>query len=289
MTRVCALFCAAALLFGGCSGGERGVPVSVYYASQGYKGGAALPETRYFAGEGDIMLFALREMARAPEDSGRKSVFGESFAPGGVTVDGDVAIAEIAGDYASLSGAARVAFNYALFLTLTQFEGVAGVCVDGGGELSPVMREGDFLSRAPGIVPSQQDILLYFATAQGEIASETRRVVLRESESAEWYRYVMEGLIAGPVSSRLLPVMPPGTRLLSVGADNKVCGVNLSGEFVTASDGDYQNARLTLLAIVNSLTQFPGVSFVRLRVDGEDLLAYCGHDLTAPLQSGAEP
>jgi len=272
-----------------CTPTPQGTPVQVFYAVRGYSSGVLGAETKYAPG-GDLKLFVLRTMAAEPSNAAAyRSVFPDNVVIEGIHMEDGVAVVTLSEEYSAMIGLTRPVLEYALLQTLFQFEDVTGLCIAVGEERGDVLRADSFASSPPRIVRAQQEILLYFASPDGlTVQPERRTVILRESESTEWYQHVVEVLIAGPAGTELHPVMPLGTRLLSISMESKTCIVNLSGEFVSAADGTPESARLTLLAIVNSLTELSGVSFVRLRVEGEDITSYFGYDLTPPLQRGAE-
>ncbi len=83
----------------------------------------------------------------------------------------------------------------------------------------------------------------------------------------------VEQLLLGPddeeTAGGLGTSIPDGTRLLDVAIADGVATVDLSGEF---DDGGGSASMFTRLAqVVFTLTQFPTVEGVRLRIDGEDV------------------
>lgn len=111
-------------------------------------------------------------------------------------------------------------------------------------------------------------VLVYLL--RGEQVGAAARVVPETDEIA---RAAVEQLLEGPdeeeTAGGLGTSIPAGTRLLDVAIANSVATVDLSGEF---DDGGGSASMFTRLAqVVFTLTQFPTVEGVRLRLDGEDV------------------
>jgi hypothetical protein len=68
--------------------------------------------------------------------------------------------------------------------------------------------------------------------------------------------------------------VPSGTRLLGLTIDRGTATVDLSSEFEAAGDAGSVNARLA--QVVYTLTQFPTVSRVAFRIDGQPVTAFPG-------------
>jgi spore germination protein GerM len=104
------------------------------------------------------------------------------------------------------------------------------------------------------------------------------RVVAALEPAGATERAALEALIAGPTAAELganpplYSVLPDGTRLLGyeVGAAG-VRTVDLSGEFEAAGSA---NAKGRLAQLVYTVTQFAGVTEVRLKIDGKPISAF---------------
>jgi Sporulation and spore germination/Immunoglobulin-like domain of bacterial spore germination len=81
----------------------------------------------------------------------------------------------------------------------------------------------------------------------------------------------MNALLAGPNAveraNRISSALPAGTQLLGITIANGIATVDLSGEFAAAAGGNAYQQRLG--QVVYTLTQFPSVQGVNLRIDGE--------------------
>src|SRR5690554_7006771 len=79
-----------------------------------------------------------------------------------------------------------------------------------------------------------KDIILYFSDYQAEYTvAETRNVEIKGSVEET----IFEELKKGPKNEGLYGVIPEGTRLLSIHAEDGVCTVDLSEEFVSNQPG----------------------------------------------------
>jgi hypothetical protein len=91
-------------------------------------------------------------------------------------------------------------------------------------------------------------------------------------------RAAMLSLLAGPSSAQrsagVTTGVPSGTRLLGLTVDRGTATVDLSSEFEAAGDAASVNARLA--QVVYTLTQFPTVSRVAFRIDGQPVTAFPG-------------
>ena len=270
------------LILAGChtEPSEEGTPVTVYTLG-GAGDRSALAEQIRFCPEGrTLQTFALEEALRGP---------GSPFPPG-VTVsefarESGVATVVLSEEAAVLSEFALTLARACVVLTLTGLDGVDGVILLIEGQISEpsVLRASDFVLGSLVLSDTERAITLYFADDTGETPmTETRTLVVRETDALGWYlQYMLEALIAGPREAGLRPVLPEGTRLLSVLMEGGVCAVNLSGEFLSPREGI--SARMTLYCLVRSVTAQPGVSSVRLLVEGQALEGYGPVDTSEPL------
>jgi len=104
------------------------------------------------------------------------------------------------------------------------------------------------------------------------------RLVAQLEPAGATERAALEALIAGPsaaelaASPPLYSLMPEGTRVLAYDiGPNGVRTVDLSGEFEAAGSA---NAKGRLAQVVYTLTQFPGVTDVRFKIDGRAITVF---------------
>jgi hypothetical protein len=81
----------------------------------------------------------------------------------------------------------------------------------------------------------------------------------------------MNALLAGPNAveraNAISSAVPTGTQLLGITIDNGIATVDLSSEFASAAGGAAYQQRLG--QVVYTLTQFPSVKGVNLKIEGE--------------------
>lgn len=144
------------------------------------------------------------------------------------------------------------------------------------------------LVTAPTLPPDDQvGLTLYFRAGEGEDAH-LQAVIHDVDLATDLARTAVELLIAGPQpdESGLKAVLPPTTVVHSVDIEGAVATVDLSQEVVTDAalvGASPTNEALALGAIANTLTEFPSVEGVQLRIDGRSQSAAAfGPNLVKP-------
>ncbi len=266
------------ILFAGCSSGqpETGTPITVYTLS-GTDNRSPLQENFLTCPEDAILWeFALRELfSRSPFPTGVTAE--EAYVKDGVI---HVTLSEEASE---ISGLPLTLARACIVLTMTGVDGVEAVSLTTGGQ-ELLFRADDFILGSLVLADTEQNVTLYFSDSEGSrTASETRTLVVRETDTVDWYlNYILEALIAGPQSSSLRPVFTEGTKLLSpVAVNGTDCTVNLSKEFLTLREGI--SAPLALSCLFRSVTAQEGIESMTLWIDGQPLYSYFGLDTSVPL------
>lgn len=139
--------------------------------------------------------------------------------------------------------------------------------------------------RPTGVVTPQEgtmDVVLYFANADfTALVGEKRRVVKDE----RWMERVVEELLKGPEDKNLFNAIPNGTRLNAVFVEGNTAYVDLSPEMAKNQSGGTSQEFLSVYAIVDTLTAFPGIEQVKILIDGKETQTLCGHiDISEPLR-----
>lgn len=98
-------------------------------------------------------------------------------------------------------------------------------------------------------------------------------------------RYLIHLLLTPPYNNSLFAPIPYGTKLLDVSVKNGLCTLDFSSEFETNSWQKSEARRLTLLSIVNTLTQIEGIEQVEFCVDGNLMVQYGPLNISAPFVS----
>jgi len=122
---------------------------------------------------------------------------------------------------------------------------------------------------------------LYFADGEGKLCAVQRPIPYYQTRSV---RYLLNCLMQGPQPydsvGGLTGVMPSDARdadLLGVAVNSQRALINLSQHFMNACAGYDESAeRLLIYAIVNTLTELPGIDKTALFVAGAQPDSLCG-------------
>ncbi|MDX9872765.1 MAG: GerMN domain-containing protein [Clostridia bacterium] len=119
-----------------------------------------------------------------------------------------------------------------------------------------------------------QTIALYFKDANQRLVLEERAIGKVEGIA----RATMQELIKGPAQAGLEATLPVNTQLLDINIrPDGLAIVDFSGELVTDLPASETAEKLAVYSIVNTLTQFPTVEKVELRVDGQRVSTLLGY------------
>ncbi len=129
--------------------------------------------------------------------------------------------------------------------------------------------------------PENISITLYFAdpTASGLISEQRNVEVLR----TQLPQRIVEELIKGPETDGLIAAINKGTLLHSVQVTHGIALVDFGSNLEPLNTGGSSRERLCLYALVNSLTELPEITAVKIAVDGK-LLEFFGQiELSDPI------
>lgn len=285
MRRFAAMLLISVILPAGCSPEQpvTGTPVSIY-ALGGPDDRSALAEHTLSLPEGMTpWKFALDAVL-----SGAGSPFPPDVKVTGSYLRDRVLSITLSEEAASLAGFSLTLAKACVVMTLTALDdGIDGVriSVEGQPAGSAVLRASDFVLGALVLADSERLITLFFPDETGLVRSESHTLVVRETDTVDWYLgYMLEAMISGPRTQGLSPVLPEGTRLLTVAPEGGgVYAVNFSAEFVTNAENNRVSHSMALHCLVRSVIAQPGVSAARLLVDGQPLERYGETDTSQPL------
>lgn len=118
-------------------------------------------------------------------------------------------------------------------------------------------------------------ISLFFTDETG------KNLVLEEREISKVTgiaRATMEELIKGPHQATLKPTLPVNTQLLDINIrPDGLAIVDFSSDLVEGLPASATDEELAVYSIVNTLTQFPTVNRVELRIEGKRVDTLLGH------------
>jgi len=217
----------------------------------------------------------------APLDPALVSPFPKGLQCRSVSLRERMLTVSLSEEFDGLDGVDRTIAEACLVKTLTQFEGVDGVRIETERtEEAPVLHDGDFLLEDMGAVNNETTVRLYFSDSNGRyLVSEERKHCF--ADESQIPAYILSQLAAGPEEAGRLAVIPEGASLRSVTVDgNGLCTVDFSSEFLLNKPTTDLSERMTVLSIVDSLTELPQIEQVRFRVEGEPVGVYYHMDLS---------
>jgi len=119
-------------------------------------------------------------------------------------------------------------------------------------------------------------VTLYFSDAEG------KNLVLEERSIPKVIgiaRATMEELIKGPAQAGLKPALPVSTRLLDINVrEDGLAIVDFSDDLIKDLPASAAAEKLAVYSIVNTLTQFPTVERVEMRVEGKRVDTLLGYE-----------
>lgn len=133
----------------------------------------------------------------------------------------------------------------------------------------------------PQVTPETIEVSLFFANADGSKLVEETRLITKEEGIA---RKTISELIKGPSTAEYMQVLPEGTRLLDINVKpDGLCIVDFSGEAREVSNR--QQEELMVMAVANTVGQFPTVTGVSFMIEGEPVDEIAGFmDLSKPIE-----
>jgi germination protein M len=157
---------------------------------------------------------------------------------------------------------------------------VATLACTPGASPEPAAATAAATIQPPGLV----DLTVYFRAGSGtqaHLVPVTREVAVGD----DLPRRALELLLAGPVegdAQGLVAPLPTTTRVLGFDVDGDVADIDLSAEVVTDAGTvgrSPEHEALALAALADTLTEFPTIRRVRLRVEGQRTGAVNGTDV----------
>jgi len=130
-----------------------------------------------------------------------------------------------------------------------------------------------------------KEITLYFSDQQAQfLVAEKRSVKVASDDTHTVAQAIINELIAGPKQANMVKTVPPEAKLLSLSIENKLTSVDFSQEIKTKHWGGSTGETMTILSIVNSLTELPGIEKVQFLIEGQKEDTLAGHwDISSPI------
>lgn len=135
----------------------------------------------------------------------------------------------------------------------------------------------------PPAQPENVTVTLYFPSSDGSsVVPEQRQVQVPKGQSLE--AAIFGELQKGPTNNDMGPIIPEGTKLLSVTTQNGLCTLNLSAEFVDNNPGGSAFEGLLIYSVVNSLTELDQIKKVQFLIDGKKREVYSHMAFNEPFE-----
>lgn len=186
-----------------------------------------------------------------------------------------------------LGGMSETLATACLTRTAMQLPGVKGICLEtetnaAAGESAAVLTGQEFLYLDGSTANTATTVRLYFSDANGRyLVSSEREETFASAE--EIPTYVVQQLLAGPTEAGQVATMPEGTVLRNLSVEDGCCTVDLSAEFLYNKPTAGLMERMTVLSLVNSLTELDTIRTVRILVEGAPVGLYYTMDLDREL------
>jgi len=116
--------------------------------------------------------------------------------------------------------------------------------------------------------------MYFFNNDYSSITAENQKIKCDENDDIA--ELVVKNLIKGTSNSKLTRIMDKGTKLLDMTKINQQTVVDFSSEFLT---NDPTKDTLAVYAVTKTLCQLPGISEVKVTVEGKDIIGADGNVL----------
>lgn len=209
-------------------------------------------------------------LMRIPEADELTSAIPDSVRIEDVSLSGRTVTVLMSDSYLALGGMDKTITDACIVLTMCSVPDVNGVAMrTANTSPSQAMSSEDILLRNTLTSESLLELRLYFPQSDGDVLSaEYRQISLDEDMPTE--RLIIDELIKGPRSDRLVSILPENTAVLSVYTQDGLCTVSLSESFLSDREYSSQEIKLAIYSIVNSLTCLSSVDRVQINVRNND-------------------
>ncbi len=261
---------------------DKTATVTLYYTNK--DNSQILTETREvkLSREQTLPQLAVGELLKGPKTEGLKSSIPTGTKLLNVEVKDKIATVNLSKDFSGFPGMmAESLAVISIVNTLTDLKEIqkTHILVDGNELIAP--------SGSPyGPLTSydieqinrdlnKQTITLYFPDEQAmHVVPEKRDVVKDEPLEV----IVVKELMKGPETPGLTATtIPQEAKLLSLEVKDEIAYVNFSGELIEKHVGGSTGEMMTIVPIVNSLAELPGIKKVQFLVEGKKEKTLAGH------------
>ncbi len=287
MKRILSLLLCFALalpLFGcaGQSGQTARVPGNFYYrrteTAYGTTDGVISSEVRELDGISSDVDALLAAYFSGPESGELESPFPRDSQVHAWELSGQTLSLTMNESFSALTGVELsiacvcVAKTFLGLLPITQvrFQAESGLL---GGEKAVTLSEESISLYDDSLTQSRTEFTVYYTDRQRRylIAQE---ITVNLATEDDLIACLIEAMMTPPEGSNLYSALPSETQLLDYSVDDGLCTVNFSPEFERSGWSRVEAQRLTLLSVVNTLTQLEEITQVEFCTEGNLLVQY---------------
>lgn len=135
----------------------------------------------------------------------------------------------------------------------------------------------------------EKEFTLYFPTKDDKekLGTEVRSVSVSQDISYE--RSIMDQLLLGTKENDLASSIPPKTQIREVLAEDDICQIDLSADFITGLGLLSEEQQIsTIYSIVNSVTESENVNYVQILIESKKSNSFKSVDLSQPLSANED-
>lgn len=279
-----------------CQGGKYRDPGSFYYhrteISYSSGDGVIAPEERELSGIRDDVGALLNAYLSGPKSDGLESPFPPDTRLLSWELQEDRLVLNFNSTLAALSGVELTiacACVARTFLELLPVEQVV-ISADGAllsGETCITLTKGSILYYDDGLDLLSQTYTVYYTDIQRRYLI-GQEIELDLTAPEDLIPQLIGQMQDPPDNSGLYSAIPLFASVLGVTVEDGLCTVNFSQEFESNSWSKYNAQRLTLMAVVNTLTQLEEIDQVEFCVEGSLLAQYRMVNIPAALEQDAD-
>lgn len=219
-----------------------------------------------------------------PRKDGLVSPFPKGTELVSASVSNGVLSLELTDAFANLSGVDLSLALSCISMTFSQLEGVEAVELSTehlpiSGQAKIRLDRDQILLEDNSLEMAENTLNVYYADERYRylIAAEEKTKLEGTEEQAA---FAISMLGAKPQNDALHATLPEGTEILDLSIEDGLCIVDFSADFYRNRPSSEAEERLTILSIVDTLTEFKEIENVQLYVEGEALSTYSRMDLT---------
>ncbi len=281
-TLVILLILSLLVLASACFARDKRAEITLYYANEGNSEVLTEKRTVTIPRDKSLPQVALEELLKGPETDGLKSTIPDGTKLLELDIKDKIATVNLSGEFTGFPGTmAESMAIISIVNTLTDLDGIEQVriLVEGNDLIAPSGKPYGLL-KSYNIQEINRDlnkqvITLYFPDEQAMYVVPEQREIIKDKPMAE---IIVEELMKGPKTPELEPTtIPEEAKLLSVEIKDRIAYVNFSRELVEKHVGGSTGEMMTILPIVNSLTELPEVEKVQFLVEGKKVKTLAGH------------